>query len=341
MRDFDDHNAMAGIANVVQALASFAYIPASLGAAAKKSSLEAEAKAEAAKSRAAEENSPTESEASPDSDVAMDSEVSVGSEAVSGEAVSSEADAEVGGEVVADAGVAEGLGAVGAALVPLAPLAIPLLIVIGIAGVWAALSQDSELEKWTKHGPFAKDESDRMSHAYGKLDKKEQAKEVYAALATLLQSPQVLLKEDRTSSQFSDGEWNHDIVAEIYAPGWTPGKGILDLRATLEGHTATESAIEFFGGENGEPMQEEIFPYDDIEWIRADKTGPVIGMRYRYRGRPGSWQYRARGRYITPDGITLPSDIPGSENSGKPDERVRVENDVPGWAYPKDWLDMG
>ncbi len=251
--------------------------------------------------------------------------------------VGGELAAEAGTEVVVDVGVAEGIGAFGAALIPLAPFALPLLIVSGLVAVWVVLSQDSELDKWAKHGPFATDTSERMSHEYAKRN----SKYIYIALLILLQSPQVLLFEDRTSGHFEDGQMVPDIVAEIYAPGWTPGKGVLDLRATLESHTATESVIQFFGGENGEPMQGAIPPYGDIEWIRSGKEGPVVGLRYRYRGSAGSWQYRARGRHVTESGITLPGKVPGDEKTGLPDHPVRIENYVPGWAYPAKWLSVG
>ena len=213
-----------------------------------------------------------------------------------------------------------------------------LLLFASLATVlWVALWQDTELDKWGKHGPFAKDGSDRMSHEYAKLD----SNDIYIALLTLLQSPQVLLFEDRTSGHFEDGRMVSDVVAEIYAPGWTPGKGVLDLRATIESHTGTESVIQFFSGEDGEPMQGAIRPYGDIEWIRSGKEGPVVGLRYRYRGSAGSWQYRARGRHVTESGITLPGKVPGDEKTGLPDHPVRIENYVPGWAYPAKWLSVG
>ncbi len=213
-----------------------------------------------------------------------------------------------------------------------------LLLLASLASfLWVAQSQDSDLDKWAKHGPFANNTSERMSHEYAK----HSSKEVFVALATLLQSPRVALWQDRASGHFEEGRMIPDVVADIYAPGWTPGKGVLDLRATFESHTTNERVIELFAGEHGEPMQGAIRPYGDIEWIRAGKEGSVVGLRYRYQGRAGSWQYRARGRCTNEEGITLPSVVPGSENADTPDHPVRIEKYVPGWAYPEDWLGVG
>lgn len=83
-----------------------------------------------------------------------------------------------------------------------------------------------------------------------------------------------------------------------------------------------------------EDAQTRLKPYL-IEWLRQDGQGPVIGMRYIYRGKFGKHRYRARARHITEQGGEVPA-LPldegkGNQRAGNPSHII--DPDKAGWAY--------
>ena len=225
------------------------------------------------------------------------------------------------------------------ALAAFGPYGWAFLGVALLAGYLAYIFTDTQLEKWAKHGPFAKTVMDRMSGEYGKeSDPKSQGMtseaRAYWALLSLLMTPAVKIKKDMSQHSLHYGVSYSDIVVEVHMPGFKPGQSTADIRATIQ---------------QGKSEQVLIKPYE-IEPIYLDDNNPTsqIGFRYRYatpflsstydkvygkeniKVLSGDLVFRARARHITDESIIIPT-LPSDKNTA--DHPVTINEEVIGWVY--------
>ncbi len=101
-------------------------------------------------------------------------------------------------------------------------------IVLMIAGnIIAAILNDTDLQKWAKHGPFAKDKAFQFIDEYQYWAQPGMEHYAYQSLMSIISSPGF----ERTSEQ------EDSIVLEVGLQRFTPGRDWIDLRAWWEvGH---------------------------------------------------------------------------------------------------------
>ncbi len=221
------------------------------------------------------------------------------------------------------AGVGLAMSTIGAAssaglgfLFAIGPWGWAFLAVIIISGVLAALFTDTALEKWAKHGPFAKLE-DRMTKEY--QDTCENF--AYESLLALLMPPQIQIVEKKEQQL---------IYVEVHASGFEPGKSTLTIHARI-----TEGEFLNGAGPVFERAQQEL---QLLGWmpIVDDKIPSIThGMRYIYR-RPNSaisTKIYARVQHTTKDNFIIPTK-PGNDNKKSADPKF-IDDTINGWAYAK------
>ncbi len=182
-----------------------------------------------------------------------------------------------------------------------------------VAVLMVGLSTDTPLEKWAKHGPFARDKADRLTHEYENATPAE----VYQSLLGLLMSPTIELLTDPSVEPAG-------AVVEVWVPGFRRGKEVLDVRLTAERWWVNARGQ---GGHSLGP-QELLAPVR----IRAvtDEAGSVLGYRYYYRlPEAPRVVVRACARRITGEQFNLPAPPVGE----RPAEVVdTIREDMPGWT---------
>ena len=220
---------------------------------------------------------------------------------------------------LAAASLGEASTAEAALLFDLGPWGWAFLTVVVVAGLIAAALTDTEIEKWAKQGPFSNDLGERCTHEY----QDKTPAEIQQSLMTLLMAPRVLIKTDPAASQPS-------VIVDVHAPGFTPGRSILDARATVQ-------------RSNPGPYQTAVWDTDQeplrcVSWmpLLADTENPAseVGLRYRYllpTDAIGPVRVRARARHITAEQLIIPTwpDKPPANT----DDPIVIDPELNGWAY--------
>ncbi|RME27611.1 MAG: hypothetical protein D6806_04395, partial [Deltaproteobacteria bacterium] len=199
---------------------------------------------------------------------------------------------------VCDLGAATTAGA--GALAAFGPWGWAALAVFLGAGIVAAMLRDTPVEKWAKHGPFAKDPEDRGTYEYSQIKRDENGEiiyqkdniqipereplppeKMYEALMSLLMKPRVMLIAD-----------NGILQVEVVAPGFRPGHSRLEVDATAQVEyrmSPQERAVAITAGYNQAAYQSGWMPGTQVplellEWspIRGKDGITQTGVRYRY-----------------------------------------------------------
>ncbi|VAW98075.1 hypothetical protein MNBD_GAMMA22-1164, partial [hydrothermal vent metagenome] len=235
--------------------------------------------------------------------------------------LSEDNDAAVAYGVQMVAGVGLALTTIGAAssaglgfLFVLGPWGWAFLAAVIIAGVFAAMFTDSDLEKWAKHGPFAIAD-DRLTHDYiGKS-----GHDTHEALLALLMPPQIQIIEDKDKQL---------VYVDVHASGFEPGKSTLTIHARFTQGDFINGAGPIF-----ERTQQEL---KIVSWTPiVDDKNPSIthGLRYIYK-RPNkaiSTKIYARVQHITKDKFIIPTK-PGVSTTKVADPKF-IDETINGWSY--------
>ncbi len=278
-----------------------------------------------------------------------------------------DADAAAAYGVQAVAGIALAACELGAATISGAPALAALgpwgwaaLAVFLTAGIVATLLQDTPVEKWAKHGPFARDAKARGTHEYSRIRRDESGRPVldqngepereplppekmYEALMSLLMAPGVTIKRDSSTVPPT-------VLVDVVAPGFEPGRSSINVLATVGTEYRMSPAERATAIRNGfidvSAMESWTagaqVPLKLREWSPryAEDGLTQIGIRYRFAypemptggGERRFTTLRARTRHVTADQLIIPT-IPDAETDVPQAAPNQVDPDIPGWAY--------
>ncbi|RFA24299.1 hypothetical protein CAI21_22215 [Alkalilimnicola ehrlichii] len=242
------------------------------------------------------------------------------------------------------------LGKAGVAgLAFLTPYGWVFLTIAVVAGVLAHVFTDTPFERWTKYGPFPKNERDKLSREFEGYSPEKS----YQALADLLLNPVVLVKQDQSEGFFdADGTFVPDVFVDVLVPGGVKDEVSLEAAFSVSlfrGHAPNlagrvTGAAGLVAGYSGafrgtlsepqwSPIQTSASFYRDEDLTDASGVA-VIGKRYRFRGYRESALWRANVRYTTETGLLLPMDKDNEEPTELPSNEDGLElGEVPGWVY--------
>ncbi|MFV1984105.1 MAG: hypothetical protein ACC657_11245 [Thiohalomonadales bacterium] len=184
------------------------------------------------------------------------------------------------------------------------------LIVIIISGITASMLSHTKLEKWAKHGPFAKIIKDRMTGEYS-VPPDKFARHAYETLLALLMEPKIRIKDD---------ENRNSVYVDVIAPGFEVGKNVLTIHSRYSETSSQQK------------------PMNLLSWVPLiDKKYPLktIGLRYIYERPSFNIQVKifARVQHITKDGYFIP--MKPDKNIGKTADPKLIDDKINGWAYAK------
>ncbi len=201
----------------------------------------------------------------------------------------------------------------GAAFLGMGPVAWAFLALAMVTAMMVSLAMDTPLEKWTKHGPFAKTVEDRLTQEYEGASEHE----VYQQLLGLLQPVRVTLLKD-------PGVVPAGVMLEVAAPGFVPGKDVLDVRVLAERWWVNAH------GQGGRRLDGQWLSPQTIKRWEDEETGALLGYRYYYR-LPEAKRVvvRACARRQTADGANLPPPAIGRQPAQTGET---VGDEMEGWA---------
>ncbi|MFV1985255.1 MAG: hypothetical protein ACC657_17030, partial [Thiohalomonadales bacterium] len=185
----------------------------------------------------------------------------------------------------------------GAISLSLGPVGWAFLAVGLLAGIFAIILTDSEIEKWTKHSPFAKTVEDRCFANFGTASIDEDGNDIQIckphatleALMSMLMKPGVTLKKGKKENQ---------VVVELIAPGFEVGKSTLEIYTTIQKRYSRATT-------NKDKYQQPATP--SLAEIIENKLGIAIGIKYTYDiPTDGRYEVYTRARHITAEQIYLP-----------------------------------